>query len=87
MRLLIGWAALDCPGYFGAVGQDLPIALLGELTAEILRPIPGDGPLVVFAWPRGRDGRKSWGGTAIATASGGILAASASIWITLKQEE
>lgn len=84
VRPEIIWAALDCPGYFAASGPEKPLTLLGELTAEIFADITGTAPLVVFCWPLGREGRKAWGGTAIADASGEVLAASRSLWISLK---
>lgn len=76
------WSALDCPGYFGARGPEELRALLGELTAELYAPVPGRQPLIVYCWPMGRDGRKAWGGTAIASAEGTVLAASYSLWIS-----
>lgn len=84
VRPEIIWSALDCPGYFAAAGQDLPLTLLGELTGEIRAKVPGDRPLVVYSWPLGREGRKSWGATAIANQEGELLALSQSLWITLK---
>lgn len=84
VRPEIIWSALDCPGYFAAAGQDLPLTLLGELTAEIRAIVPGDRPLVVYSWPLGREGRKSWGATAIANQEGEVLALSRSLWITLE---
>jgi hypothetical protein len=84
VRPEIVWSALDCPGYFAAVGEDLPVTLLGELTGEILATVPGDRPLVVYCWPLGREGRKAWGATAIANQEGEVLALSRSLWITLK---
>ena len=85
VRHEIIWSALDCPGYFGARGPDKLRTLLGELTTEIYAAIPGAEPLVVFCWPLGREGRKAWGGAAIADASGRVLAASRSLWISLKE--
>jgi len=84
VRREIVWAALDCPGYFAAVGQQRPLALLGELVTEIRHPVPGGQPLVVYCWPLGREGRKSRGAAALADASGRLLATSRSIWISLK---
>ncbi len=78
------WSALDCPGFAGCYGDDPAMALLGELEARILKPIPGQQELVVYAWPLGRDGRKGWGGAAIASAEGEIYAYSRSLWIELK---
>lgn len=75
------WAALDCPGYFAAIGSNLRLALLGELYVELRRPVPGGKPLVVFSWPNGEDGRKLYAGSAVATADGDVLACSRSTWI------
>ena len=84
VRPEIVWSALDCPGYFAAMGERLRPAVLGELAGELFAPVHGAEPLVVYAWPLGEDGRKSYAGTAIATASGEVLAASRSTWIDLK---
>ncbi len=84
VRPEIVWSALDCPGFFGAAGDTLVPVLLGELSADLREPIPGDEPLVVFSWPLGSEGRKLYGGVAIANQAGEVLACSRSIWITLK---
>ena len=78
------WSALDCPGFYAAYGEDPQLAVLGELTGEILQPVPGSDPLVVYAWPLGREGRKAYGGAAVASADGTVLAVSHSTWIELK---
>lgn len=77
------WAALDCPGCFAAIGENERTAVLGELHAERLAPVPGGGPLVAFAWPLGQDGRKLYAGTALATPNGEVLARARAIWIAL----
>lgn len=84
VRPEIVWAALDCPGFYAAAGEALVPVLLGELTAEQRAPIPGDKPLVVFSWPLGGEGRKLYGGVAIANSEGEVLACSHSTWIVLK---
>ncbi len=81
VRPEIVWSALDCPGFYAATGDTLVPVLLGELTAELRAPVPGDKPLVVFCWPLGREGRKLCGGVAIANQDGEVLACSRSIWI------
>jgi len=78
------WSALDCPGSFAAMGPNMAPALLGELTAELLAPVPGNEALVVFAWPVGREGRKFYGGVAVASAAGEVLARSLTTWIQLR---
>lgn len=81
----IVWAALDCPGYFACLGEQPEPAVLGELHAERLAPVPGDRPLVVYAWPLGREGRKCYAGSAIAFPGGEVLARARSTWILLKK--
>jgi hypothetical protein len=82
----IVWSALDCPGCYGALGENMVPVLLGELVAELRAPVPGNEPLIVYAWPLGREGRKAYGGTAIANQAGDVLACSHSTWIILKKD-
>jgi hypothetical protein len=77
------WAALDCPGYF-AVREPAGLALLGRMAVVIHEPLPMDEPLVVQGWAMGSDGRKHRAGTAIHGAEGGLLAAAAQTWVTLR---
>ena len=83
IRPEILWSALDCPGYFAAMEGTLRPALLGELTGELLAPVGGTEPLVVYAWRIGQEGRKFYAGTAIARA-GEVIARAKSTWIELK---
>lgn len=84
IRPEILWSALDCPGYFAALGAQLRPALLGELAGELRGAVAGAQPLVVYAWPLGSEGRKYYAGTAIATTGGDIVACAKSTWIALK---
>lgn len=83
IRPEILWSALDCPGYFAAMDGTFRPAVLGELTGELLAPVPGTDPLVVYAWRISEDGRKFYSGTAIAHGSE-VVARAKSIWIELK---
>ena len=83
IRPEILWSALDCPGYFAAMGGMMRPALLGELTSELHATVSGAGPLVVYAWPIGEDGRKFYAGTAVAS-DGKVVASATSTWIALK---
>ena len=78
------WAALDCPGSFAAVPGLEKTVLLGELTLERHAPVPGGQELVVYAWPVGQEGRKFYGGTAVASADGRVLASALTTWIALR---
>ena len=56
------------------MGENTRPAVLGELQADLPLAVPGDQPLVVFAWPLGQDGRKRYtAGSAIATSSGEVF--------------
>jgi hypothetical protein len=78
------WAALDCPSYFGVFGESMKLALLGEIELKMLSKVKGDRELVVTCWPIGVEGRKAWGGAALYSADGAVLAYARGTWITLK---
>ena len=77
------WSALDCPSGFGAFGDHQRPMLLGELTLEHYAPVPGGEELVVYAWPMGSERRKFYGGAAVASATGAVLAAARATWIAV----
>ena len=82
---LFVWAALDCPSGAGAVEPDTGPHVLARLTAD-----PGVAPVlageehVVLGWLRDREGRKSWGGSALLTADGRVCAVAEGLWIRLR---
>lgn len=82
------WASLDCPSWFGLLEFEPAIAgaLLGQLTARVLRRPAAGEPCVVIGWSRGRDGRKLFGGAALYTAMGELLGSSDAVWIELKTD-
>lgn len=84
VRPEIVWSALDCPGYFACMGENIRPAVLGELQARLVSAVAGRQKLVVYAWPLGEDGRKLYAGSAVATRSGEVLAYARSTWILLK---
>src|SRR5262245_681003 len=78
------WAALDCPGGWAvAEFQREPKILLGQLTATIIRPLPGGEPYVTIGWPITKEGRKCRAGTAILSTTGVLHAIGEEIWITV----
>ena len=82
----IVWAALDCPSWFGILEFEKAVryALLGELAARVIeRPVQGSR-CVIVGWASGRDGRKLYGGTAIYSERGALLATSSATWVELK---
>jgi hypothetical protein len=78
----IVWAALDCPGYFGAAAGKM--ALLGRMTAEVRPDVPVGERCVVIGWKLGEEDRKIHAGTALLSASGEILGRARQTWIVLK---
>lgn len=80
----IVWSALDCPSYFGGRLRDYGrIAVLGRLTASLLRPVRVGAPHIVLGWPIGQEGRKWDGGSAVYTAQGELCAFARGRWVEL----
>jgi hypothetical protein len=89
VRPEIVWGALDCPGAIMLVrhypGESM-FPALGTITAEISEPIRVGDSYAVVAWPRGRDGRKLFAGTAIVGAGGRVHARSDQVCIAMPFE-
>jgi hypothetical protein len=80
----IVWAALDCPGYFAAAsGLN---ALLGRMTAELVRLPKAGEACVVMGWALGREGRKIHAATALFDERGGLLGSARQTWIALETQ-
>ena len=80
------WAALDCPGAIGAIGEapGAPAYLLGRFSARQTGPVKTGEPYVVVGWRLGEDGRKLLAGSALFTATGQLAALARATWIRLK---
>ena len=78
------WAALDCPGYFGLNLEPERLCFLSEISAVILKDVPGDQLLMVYGWKRGHEDRQFYAGSAIADAEGTIYAHSEQTWVVLE---
>jgi hypothetical protein len=76
------WAALDCPGYFGAAHGET--ALLGRMSARIVRAVKVSMPHVVRGWSQGREGRKLFAATALYDAQGVLCAYARQTWIVVR---
>lgn len=78
------WAALDCPGAF-ALSLTAPMTpmVLGDLQAQVLKPVHAGRRYVVVGWPRGAEGRKHYAGTAVFDEAGVLHAKAKAIWIAL----
>ena len=77
------WAALDCPGYFAARSDRVPM-LLGEFTAHVDRRVHVDEPCVIVGWRIGVAGRKYEVGTALFDEDGELCAKARALWIEPK---
>ncbi len=73
-------AALDCPGAFAFISDDLPAGLLGRIVFEQHRSVDARLDHVVTGWQIAVDGRKHLAGTALFAPSGELLAAARATW-------
>jgi hypothetical protein len=76
-------AALDCPGYFAARNDGVPM-LLGAFTAHIDRCVRIDEPCIVTGWRISASGRKHEVGTALFDHDGDLCARAHALWIEPK---
>jgi hypothetical protein len=73
-------AALDCPGYFAAREDAVPM-LLGEFTTHVDRCVHVDEPCVILGWRIRTSGRKYEVGSALFDGSGEPCARARAVWI------
>jgi hypothetical protein len=81
------WAALDCPGGMGAIGNEFqsgPPWVLGRLAAGQAAPVRAGEPHVAVGWRLARDGRKMLAGSAVFTAAGDVTGYALATWIQLR---
>ncbi len=78
-------AALDCPGAWALIDRydiEGPF-VLGRMTYRLEKPIYAGERYVVMGWAAGREGRKSFCGTAIYDTDGGVCAAAGATWFQI----
>ena len=73
-------AALDCPGYFAARADGVPM-LLGEFTVHVDRCVHTDEPCSVLGWKIAAAGRKCEVGTALFDEDGELCARARAVWV------
>jgi hypothetical protein len=73
-------AALDCPGYFAARRDGVPM-LLGEYSVQVDRCVHIDEPCIIVGWRIGVSGRKYEVGTAMFDEDGEPCARALAVWI------
>lgn len=76
-------AALDCPGYFAARDDGVPM-LLGEFSAHVDRCVHIDEPCSVIGWKIAAAGRKCEVGTALFDEDGELCARARAVWVEPK---
>jgi hypothetical protein len=76
-------AALDCPGYFAARDDGVPM-LLGEFRAHVDRCVHIDEPCSIIGWKIAASGRKCEVGTALFDEDGELCARARAVWIEPK---
>lgn len=74
------WAALDCPGFYAARSDGVPM-LLGECTAHLDRLVHVGEPCVVIGWRIAVSGRKYEVGTALFDEDGELCGRAKAVWI------
>ena len=79
------WAAMDCPGYFAARSDGVPM-LLGEFTAHVDRRVHIDEPCVVIGWRIAAEGRKHVVGTALFDEDGELCGRARAVWLELTRK-
>ena len=84
------WAALDCPAGWAVINlqnalyPDTPYILLGRFVADVRQEVKSGQNCVTIGWPIGNEGRKLFGGSAIFSESGELLAAGKTTWIAIQ---
>lgn len=80
------WAALDCAGAIGAIGDapGAPAYVLGRFSAHQTGPVNTGEPHVVAGWHLGEEGRKLFAGSALFTAAGQVAGLARATWIRLR---
>jgi hypothetical protein len=78
-------AALDCPGYFAARSDGVPM-LLGEYAVHVDRCVHIDEPCIVIGWRIAAHGRKHEVGTALFDYDGDLCARASATWIEIKPD-
>lgn len=79
------WSALDCPGGWSFLSFADEVALLGEMSAEILAPLHCGREYIVAGWEISREGRKRRTGSALYSEDGTPVARALATWITVSQ--
>lgn len=80
------WAAMDCPGYW-AVGYQSQPAVLGRMTAEVLRTVQENEHYISVGQVLAKEGRKIHSRTAIYDFEQTLIARSEQTWIEINPHD
>lgn len=89
VQVPIVWGVLDCPGAIMLArrySDESFFPALGTITGGIEAEIRVGEDYIVVAWPRGRDGKKLYAGTAILDRAGGLCALSDQVCLAMPFE-
>ncbi|MGE5405104.1 MAG: hypothetical protein ACM3PP_09195 [Candidatus Saccharibacteria bacterium] len=87
VRNEIIWAALDCPGAWAIIAEQMRVIVLGKLAVQILHRIKVNEKCIVLGWKIAEDGRKIMVGTALFSESGELYACAKATWIEVKPKQ
>jgi hypothetical protein len=76
-------AALDCPGAFAFIVDEVRAGLLGRIVFEQFASVQADADHIVTGWQVGQEGRKLFAGTALFDRDGRCLAAAKATWFQM----
>ncbi len=76
-------AALDCPSCFGAGWWAQPgqVALLGRMSAKLVRDVRVARQYVVVGWALGHEGRRTFGASALFDDDGALVGSARAVWV------
>jgi len=78
------WAALDCPGAWAIIHEQMRVMVLGRLAAQIDERMKPEEKCIVIAWNLWSEGRKLYAGSAVFSENGHLYAKAKATWIELK---
>ncbi len=75
------WTALDCPGQFAFLADEVFTGMLGRLTAQIYHEVKAGEEYQITGWRMGVEGKKNFAGTAMFDRDQRLIAAARAVWI------
>jgi len=79
------WSALDSPGAWAIILEEMRYVILGRLVVQIFDRVKLDEKCIVIGWKISEERRKIYAGTALYSASGQLYGKGKATWIELKE--